>query len=62
MEKCSEEELREYNLAQIEEIKKHKWIESEKAGHDIGEFQAAVDWVSRYAGEFKGVWCIPNKE
>ena len=30
-------DLRERNLLQIEEIEKHKWIESEKAGHDLGE-------------------------
>ncbi len=31
--------------AEREEILKHKWIESEKAGHDIGFDQALVDWV-----------------
>ena len=56
MRKWSEEELREYNCCQVEEIEKHKWIESEKAGHDIGEVQAAVDWVSKYACEFKAYW------
>jgi len=34
--------------AQIAEINKHKWIESEKAGYDLGE-AAAFDWVARYA-------------
>ncbi len=43
----TEEELREYNAKQIEEIQKYKWIESEKIGHDIGEFKAAVEWVSK---------------
>jgi hypothetical protein len=31
--------------AQNEEILKHKWIESEKAGHDIGYGAALLDWL-----------------
>ncbi len=30
------------------EIRKHKWIESEKQGREIGFATAAVDWVKRY--------------
>ena len=37
----------------MEEINKHKWIESEKAGYDIGFDKAAEDWVSRYADEWE---------
>ena len=33
--------------AQCEEILKHKWIESEKAGRDLGQ-KAIVDWIDRY--------------
>ena len=33
----------------IEEIKRHLWIESEKAGHDIGFERAATDWIKKYA-------------
>ncbi len=36
---------------QLEEIKRHKWIESEKAGHDLGEV-AVVQWVEQYAEGF----------
>ena len=32
-------------LAERAEILKHKWIESEKAGHDIGFEQALADWI-----------------
>jgi hypothetical protein len=32
-------------LAEREEILKHKWLESEKAGRDIGFEQALVSWV-----------------
>ena len=31
-------------LAEREEILKHKWIESEKAGADIGFEKALLDW------------------
>ena len=35
-------------LAQRDEILRHKWIESEKVGHDIGFEAALVDWMLRY--------------
>lgn len=44
--------MREYNEAQVEEIKRHKWIESEKAGYDLGE-QAVRDWILKYAKQFR---------
>ena len=31
-----------------QEIYKHKWIESEKAGREIGFASAALDWITRY--------------
>lgn len=34
--------------AEREEIMKHKWIESEKAGHDIGFEMALTDWIVRH--------------
>ncbi len=30
------------------EIMKHKWIESEKAGKDIGFEKALVDWIEKH--------------
>lgn len=33
----------------VEEIKRHLWIESEKAGYDIGFERAAEDWLSRFS-------------
>lgn len=33
---------------ELEEINRHKWIESEKAGHDIGFEQALIDWVMHH--------------
>lgn len=35
-------------LAEREEILRHKWIESEKAGRDIGFEKALLDWVMRH--------------
>jgi hypothetical protein len=34
--------------AEREEILKHKWIESEKAGRDIGFEQALTDWIIKH--------------
>jgi hypothetical protein len=31
-----------------EEILKHKWIESEKKGYDIGFDEALFDWIIKY--------------
>lgn len=39
-------------LAQREEIMKHKWYESERAGKDIGFAQALIDWTIK----FKNKW------
>lgn len=42
-------------LAEKEEILKHKWIESEKAGYDIGFERALTDWVVKHrAGWLRG--------
>ena len=35
-------------LAEREEILRHKWIESEKAGKDIGFDKALQDWVRKH--------------
>ena len=35
-------------LAERAEILRHKWIESEKAGHDIGFERALMDWIVKY--------------
>jgi hypothetical protein len=37
------------NRKVIEEINRHQWIESEKAGHDIGFDNAAADWLERFS-------------
>ena len=39
--------------AEREEILKHKWIESEKAGHDIGFEQALTDWIIKHRANWR---------
>jgi hypothetical protein len=34
--------------AEREEVLKHKWIESEKLGHDIGFERALTDWIIKH--------------
>lgn len=36
-----------------EEILKHKWIESEKAGYDIGFERALTDWIIRHRSKWR---------
>ena len=40
--------LVEMTRSQLEEIKKYKWIESEKAGRDIGWERAQREWIQRH--------------
>ena len=39
--------------AEREEILRHKWIESEKVGHDIGFEQALTDWIIRHRSSWR---------
>jgi hypothetical protein len=40
-------------LAERAEILKHKWIESEKAGKDIGFEKALLDWIVKYRSNWR---------
>jgi hypothetical protein len=40
-------------LAEREEILRHKWIESEKAGHDIGFERALLDWIVKHRSSWR---------
>lgn len=42
-------------LAEREEILRHKWIESEKAGHDIGFEKALLDWIVRHRSTWRSL-------
>ena len=40
-------------LAEREEILKHKWLESEKAGYDVGFERALTDWIIRHRSKWR---------
>ena len=40
-------------IEEREEILKHKWIESEKAGQDIGFEKALLDWVFNHREKWR---------
>jgi hypothetical protein len=44
-------DLKKYLKFQAQEIDRHKWIESEKAGRDLGT-EAVIDWIMKYADRF----------
>jgi hypothetical protein len=39
--------------AEREEILRHKWIESQKAGFDIGFDRALTDWVINHRADWR---------
>lgn len=40
-------------LAEREEILRHKWIESEKVGYDIGFERALLDWIVKHRSNWR---------
>jgi hypothetical protein len=40
-------------LAEREEILKHKWIESERSGYDIGFERALLDWIRKHRDSWR---------
>ena len=40
-------------LAEREEILRHKWIESERLGHDIGFERALLDWIRKHRDSWR---------
>ena len=45
--------IRADNAQQAQEMRKHLWIESQKAGRDLGRTAAGTDWVTRYAAPWR---------
>lgn len=39
--------------AEREEILRHKWIESEKEGYDIGFERALTDWIIKHRSRWR---------
>jgi hypothetical protein len=44
-------------LAEREEILRHKWIESERLGYDIGFERALLDWIRKH----RDAWRIARR-
>jgi hypothetical protein len=40
-------------LAEREEILRHKWLESEKVGYDIGFERALLDWIVKHRSNWR---------
>jgi hypothetical protein len=40
-------------LEEREEILKHKWLESEKKGYDIGYSSALIDWIIKHRTKWR---------
>ena len=40
-------------LAEKDEILKHKWLESERLGHDIGFDRALRDWIRNHRNAWR---------
>ena len=45
--------LAEFDRSTAEEITKYKWIESERAGQDIGWERARQEWLQKHFGAWK---------
>ena len=40
-------------LAEREEILRHKWIQSEQAGYDVGFEKALLDWIVKHRSAWR---------
>jgi len=40
-------------LAEREEIMRHKWIQSEQAGFDVGFEKALLDWLIKHRADWR---------
>lgn len=47
-------------IEEREEILRHKWILSEKAGRDVGIYETMVDWVANHRSEWRKAWREKN--
>ncbi len=43
---------REFLIEQKKAMEEHKWLESEKAGHDLGQ-ACLLDWIKDHAADFR---------
>lgn len=45
-------DMKTFCYRQVEEAKKYKWIQSQKAGKELGN-EAITEWVSKFAAKFR---------
>jgi len=48
-------------LAEREEILRHKWIESERLGYDIGFERALLDWIRKHREAWRAARRTPTQ-
>jgi len=53
--RCKTDALHVYMTLQVEEMERHKWIESEKACCDLRDGSLA-EWVARHSAAFSRQW------
>ena len=46
----------------LAEIRKHKWLESQKANREIGFATASVDWIKNYGQAWKRIHVREEKD
>ena len=47
-------------LAEREEILRHKWLESERLGYDIGFERALLDWIRKHRDSWRAARRQPD--
>lgn len=47
-------------LAEREEILRHKWLESERLGYDIGFERALLDWIRKHRDSWRSARRQPS--
>ena len=57
----TKQQLTKYNHTQMYEMDRHKWLESEKVGYDLGVV-AHLDWITKHSLAFRKEWIDKHKK
>ncbi len=49
-------------LAEKDEIARHRWLESEKQGRDIGYERALMQWVRKHRDLWRQAWLASERD
>ena len=55
----TEDALTAYMEMQVKNIENYKWLESEKAHHDLGE-PCSLAWIAKFSEKFRGYWVLTH--